>query len=176
MAIWKFCGALDFDGGVHSDLHAGVVFDWGWDELVAGGVDDLFGEFDCAGADDPECACGHEVWDSVSGVLPGGVWDLGGECAGVDAGAGGVRLVWDSDVDWGQCDLQDSGCFCAVDGGGRGDADVRNHSGAVGVFFVFLGDQSVGDPSGDRYDSGFVEHQGATADHAGVGAVGVGVS
>ena len=46
-------------------------------ELEAGGGDDPAGESDCAGADAAECACGGEVWNSVSGVCAGELWAVG---------------------------------------------------------------------------------------------------
>jgi hypothetical protein len=85
---------------LHPHLHACVVADQGRHELVAGGIDHLSGEPDCADPDCAERARGNQVWDSFSGSLPVIFWPAGCECPGLVTGIGGMRLVWNPMLDW----------------------------------------------------------------------------
>ncbi len=62
--------AVDFDGGVHPDLHARVVADRRRHELVAGGPHDLPRQPDRARADGPQRPRRHAVRHPVPRLLP----------------------------------------------------------------------------------------------------------
>ena len=102
----QFRGAVDFDVGVHPDLHARFVaigggMNW-WQAILTiflGNVIVLIPMVLNAHA-------GTTLWNSVSGLLPRVVWDARRECAGADARVRRLRLVRHSDVDRRQCDLQ----------------------------------------------------------------------
>ena len=66
----------------------------------------FLGERHRAHSDDSQCARGHALRNSVSGLLPRVVRNSGRECAGDFARARRVRLVRNSNVDWRRSDLQ----------------------------------------------------------------------
>ena len=95
-------GAVVFDVDGDYDVPVGERSDCRGDELEAGVGNGAAGQPDCAGADAAECARGGEIRDTVSGVYTGSVWGAGREFAGAATGDGGVRMVRDTDLDWGQ--------------------------------------------------------------------------
>ncbi len=106
-------GALDLDVGLRDDLHARLGHDRRGHELVAGDRHDFPGQRDRAHPDRAQCPCGHEVRHSVSRLLPAVVRHPGCQCSGAAASAGGLRLVWDPNVDRRLGNLQDSHRVCA---------------------------------------------------------------
>ena len=121
-------------------------------------------------------ARGHAIWHSVSGVLPGEFWDLRRECAGDVAGTGGLRVVWNSNVDWwsgGVC--VDVGLF-SVDGVSGSCEGAGDYRASISVLHGVLGNQRGGDPRGNRIDSHSAGNiKTPVADCVGIAAAGMGI-
>src|SRR6266699_5156602 len=90
---------MDFDVGQHSHLHVGGKPDSGWDELETGSNHDLCGQCDRDGPHAFELAPRDEIRNPVSGAGACFVRGIGCKCRGGPTGAGGVRVVWHSDLD-----------------------------------------------------------------------------
>src|SRR5262245_53244730 len=89
------------DERLHPYLYVGVGPDRGWHELVAGSGNHPAGQPDCAGTGLAECARGDEIWHSVSGVRASFIWIARGKSSGHYARTCGLRMVRDSNLDWG---------------------------------------------------------------------------
>src|SRR5262249_55452726 len=118
-------GLVDLDVGMHSDVYAGFVADRRRNELVAGARRYFSGQCDRTGADGFERTCRHQVWYSLSDLLPRVVWNLGRERARASACARRLRLVWNPVVDRWLGDLQDRRGCTSLGGTGRSDPVVE---------------------------------------------------
>ena len=92
--------ALDRHERGDHHLHARLRPHAAGHDVAAGDADDPARQRHRAGPDDPERSCRHQVRRVVSGAVPRQLWRARGKRAGDPAGAGGLRLVRDSDVDW----------------------------------------------------------------------------
>ena len=177
MARRQFRRALDFDVGLHPDLHARLVAHRRRHELVAGDPHDLSRQPHRRHPDDSECARRHALRNSVPGFLPRVVRHARREHSRADARVCRVRLVRHPDLDRRQRDLQDpraslfrrspAGIVCHVLG-----ITMR----AVRLLPLFLGHQHARRLQGHRLHPLAVEHQSAAAHRARIAAALVGLS
>src|SRR6202011_1650806 len=100
MGTRQLCCPLDFDVRVYPDLHACVIPHRRRIELVVRNFNGLSWQPDRPYSDAPECTCRDSLWDSVSSVVPGLVWNGGRQPSGVTARARCVWVVRNSDLDW----------------------------------------------------------------------------
>src|SRR5262249_12471545 len=96
----QLCSALDWHGAQHPHLYAGLGSHCGRDELVAGTGHGPPRQHDRARSNPAQLASGDEVRHSLPGVCTCRVWNDRVEPAGLDARAGGMRLVRHTGVDW----------------------------------------------------------------------------
>ena len=175
MARRQFRRALDFNVGLHPDLHARLVAYRRRHELVAGDPDDFSRQRHRRDSDDSECARRHALRNSVPGVLSRVVWNARREHSRADARVCRVRLVWHSDLDRRQRDLQNSRRLCSVAHRRNRSAHSRHYDRAVRLLPLFLGNQHACRLQGDRLHSVAVEHQSAAAHRAWIAAPVVGL-
>src|SRR5579863_1262687 len=97
----ELCCALDQHEPLYSDLYAGKLADRRRDELVAGDIDDLSGQYHRACPDDLKWPGGREVWDPVPRICPCELWSAGCEYPRDAACDRGLRMVWYPDLDRG---------------------------------------------------------------------------
>src|SRR5262245_45408073 len=107
MARRQFRRALDFDVRLYSDLHARVVTHRRRDELVAGDLHNFSRQPDRRDPDDLERARGHALRNPLPGLLPSIIRHARREYSRAHARIRRVRMVWNSNLDRRQRDLQD---------------------------------------------------------------------
>ena len=75
---------------------------------MSGGVHDSAGQSDRVDSHAAERACRYALRHTISCIRSRIVWRARGECSRGPARAGGLRMVWHSDMDWRASDLLDA--------------------------------------------------------------------
>src|SRR5579872_5262939 len=116
LANLEFRGAVDFDVRLHSHLHARFLAHRRRHELVAGDSNHFSRQPHRARADDSQRPCWRALWNSLSCLLPRGVWNARRKHPGAASRAGGLRLVRHSNLDRWRSDLQNPRGIFSIDG------------------------------------------------------------
>ena len=129
--------AVDRDGGLHPDLHAGLGADRERDVVVAGAPDDRGRQPDRARPHAPQRSRRHEVRRTVPGPSPGAVRGPAAPTSPRSSGPRGLRLVRHPDLDRRPRAVRARARICARDGGSarhRRSGDQRLGAGALSRF------------------------------------------
>ena len=174
MAGRKLCRALDFDVGLHPDLHARVVAHRRRDELVAGDLHHFSRQPHRRHPDDPERARRDALRNPLPRFLPRLVRHARGEYSRAHARIRRLRLVRNSNLDRRQRHLQDHVDLCSVVRP-KFIERVWNYAAAVHLLSLFLGHQHARGLQRHRLHPLAAQHQSAAAHRARIAFAWVGL-
>src|SRR5437870_9258302 len=100
MGYVQLRGAVGLDVSQYSHLYVGGRPDPRGNELEAGGCNRVSGEFHRANSDAAELPSGRALRHPIPGTGARVVRGIRRKRGGGFASPGGVRLVWNSDLDW----------------------------------------------------------------------------
>jgi hypothetical protein len=91
---------MDLDVCMYPDIHACILADRRWHELVGSHSYRFSRQLDRFDPHGFERSCRDALWNPISGFVSRFVWDNGRQSSRFAARAGGMWLVRHSDLDW----------------------------------------------------------------------------